>query len=111
MSYLTTNATKLAELIRENPDLPICVEVDSEVIADPDVTWWVAPWVKFEIGEVFDADSPFGDNDYRTYTSRERFRKDAYEYYCQVDSNIDFEDYVSLFDGDWKKCIIIRASA
>lgn len=107
MSYLTTKATKLAELMKENPDLPICVEVDSEVIVDPDVSWWVAPWVRFEIGEVLDTDSPFGN--YETYTSRERFMEDAYEH-CRNYSDREFESFVDSFRNDWKKCIIIRAS-
>ena len=116
LNMFLTQSDKLRELILENPDLPIIVSVDSDVVAD-DCGYWYAPELRFRIGEILDCEQPV--NEERVYTDRDAFYEDVqYMVECEPGSeNLTDEEFVSrvketmaAFDSYWKPVIIIEGS-
>ena len=47
------NREELFRVMQENPDLPVIVMVDSEIVADDGYNRWLGAWGHCEIGEYF----------------------------------------------------------
>ena len=115
---------ELRKLIMENPDLPIMVECETDLILDDSYTSWIVPSVHFCIGEVLDCDQHI--NDERIYMDRTEFEEDMYDwldntYYADKvladgepepsDDEVErkAKEILAEYEPYWKKVIIIHA--
>ena len=108
---------ELKELIAKYPDYPIVVIVDSEVVADYDYSWWYAPEIRFDIGEILDCEQDIDDE--KTYIDRDELEEDLRdnlswdEIYDKLsDEEFDkvVEKKLNEYEPYWKKVIKIYAS-
>ena len=116
LMQLAHQTDELKKLIAEHPDYPIVVLCSTEVVADDFYTWWYAPCLSFDVGELLDCEQEV--NEERYFTDREEFEgelRDKLSYQ---------EEYEKLSDGEfdkvlkaelekyepyWTKVIMIRA--
>ena len=110
------SSEELRKLIMENPDLPIMVEVETEVCLDDSYLTWIAGSVRCRIGEVLDCDQHI--NEERIYGDRQQFEDDVRDwvdnsYYEPGVSDEEVEQKIEEILADyepyWKKVIIIYA--
>ena len=116
LNQCIAQSDELKKLIRENPDLPIVVMVDSEVCADDSFRWWFAPDIRFEVGDFLDCEQDVDDE--RVFDDKDDFEE------CLADRLGDGGDYDETSDEEfdrivaeklkeyepyWKKVIYIRA--
>lgn len=123
LGYCIQSSEKLRKLIMENPNMPIMVEVESELIFDDHYTSWIAPSINCVIGEVLDCDQTI--NDERIYMDRIEFEEDVYDwldntYYADkvmngesgpLDDEVEqkAKEILAEYEPYWKKVIIIYA--
>lgn len=100
------------KLIKENPDLPICVLVGQEV-ATSEFAYTYASDVSAELCEVLDCDTPTGHG--LVYTDRDDLKEDFRDYFCDDYPDVSDAEYDDIidkklteYDPYWKKCIAIR---
>ena len=97
------NSDRLRKLISENPDLPIVVICDSEVIADDSYSNWYAPEANCHIGELLDEENiqynPYSDEEYHVYVDRDELEEDIQRWF-EYDDNM-----VGISDEEWDKAI------
>ena len=123
LGYCIKSSEKLCKLIMENPNMPIMVKVESELVLDDYYTHWIAPSISYNIGEVLDCDQTI--NDERIYTDRIEFEEDVYDwldntFYADKVMNRETEalddeveqkakEILAEYEPYWKKVIIINA--
>ena len=101
---------ELKKLIAENPDLPICVVVSSDVVYE-DWGSWYAPKLSFELGEILDCEQDI--NDEKVYTDRDDFEEDV-QYILACGDELTDEEYekkvaeiMAKYEPFWKDVIVI----
>lgn len=88
---------ELLDLIKANPDLPIIVKVDSEVVGDDSYSWWLGQWGSAEIVEYYK-----GREYYHEKTDDEEdVLNDLVG--CKYSHDYDGRDIYDLSDDDWNK--------
>lgn len=112
---LIKKTEELKELIKENPDLPIVVLVDSDVVADDSYAAWFAPDVRFHIGQILSVENHIVED--RTFTDRDDFEDevilfvdDAYPGLSQEEQDEQVQRIMKEYEPYWKKCICIHAT-
>jgi hypothetical protein len=106
---------ELRKLILENPELPICVLVNYEVVWD-EYAYTYASSVQAYIGEILDCEVPHKDG--YVFNDRDDLREHI-EYYLEEDTDgqgLCDEEFEKLVDKElekyelyWVKAIIVRA--
>lgn len=111
---ILSNTEGLRKLILENPDLPICVLVNSEVVLDDSYTSWCAPEVRYYLGQVLDCT---GVDENKIYDDPDDLRDDFIDmFYSEYEDKTDDEIFAMAdekmkeFEGHWVKCIQIYAT-
>lgn len=114
MFYEQTN--ELKELITKYPDYPIVVMVANEVVADDYYSWWYAPCLSFNIGEILDCEQDI--NDEKVYVDRDNFEEDVRDILADNEEleNVSdkifdkmVENELKKYEPYWKKVIQIKA--
>lgn len=114
---LSTSTDELKRLIEKNPELPIVVVVDSEIVTDDSYYSWFAPHVSYSIGEILNVEQPFDEE--HIFTDRDEFYENVFdtcEYSAEAVDMSDqaFDEYVNKkvqeYDPYWEKVIIIHAT-
>lgn len=109
------DSNPLRELIAENPDLPIVVLVGQEAATD-EFAYTYCSWVKAEVGEVLDCETPF--RSCYIFNDRDDFRETVENYLADVPEYVKLPDSeyselvdkeVAKYDPYWKRCIIVTA--
>ena len=114
MNRVIQDASELRRLIAENPDLPIVVLCNSEMVADDYYCLWYANSVKCDVGIILDVELPFKND--KTYTDEDEFQEDLEEWLwdemCEEEYEPDeavFEEAVKekmkYYEPYWKKVI------
>jgi len=112
-----TQSDELKRLIAENPDLPLVVMVNYEVCADAEYTWWFAPTLTFEVGDLLDCEQSV--NEERLYDDIGDFEEDLANYLVDSRKYDDLTDdefdkvvaeELKKYEPYWKKVIYIRAT-
>ena len=113
---LAHQTDELKKLIAEHPDYPIVVLCNTEVVADDGYSWWYAPYLRFDIGEILDCEQEVNDEKY--FTDREEFEEElrdklSYQEEYENLSDDEFDKVVKAelekYEPYWTKVIEIRA--
>lgn len=118
LDQIITETNQLKDLILANPDLPIIIDCESELLNDDSYTSWIAPSVRFSIGEILDCEQDV--NEERIYLDRIEFEEDFDEYYfnkhyeeaeniSDEEWDLKVEEALKEYEPYWRKCILIFA--
>lgn len=108
---------ELKKLIAENPDYPIVVICDSEVVADDGYAWWYAPKISFTLGEILDCAQDIDEE--KVFIDRDEFKEsledklswqEEYDKLSEEEFNKVVSKKLAEFDPYWKSVIQIRAT-
>lgn len=107
----------IKQLVQDNPELPVLVLVDTEVVADDDYSDWICPQTKCFVGEILDYDCNYTEE--KIFINRDDFAEavqfyleDMEEYADTTDEEFDqiLHEELQKYDRYWKPVIIIHGS-
>lgn len=105
--------TKLLELIKANPDLPVIPMVDAEIVGD-DYGWWLGEWGYSEVTEYYNGKEKI----HFKYDDDEDVLNDIRG--CEYGHDLKGRDIYELSDEEWdklyaslpwEKAIVVRINA
>lgn len=106
---------ELRDLIMKNPELPIVVLVDSDVVLEDSYAAWFSPDVSFHLGEILSVEQHIIED--RIFTERDDFEDEvilfvdeAYPNLSQEDQEEQVQRIMKEYEPYWKKCICIHAT-
>lgn len=112
---LSRQTDELRQLILDNPELPIVVLTESEVVADDGYGYWYGCNIKFNITEIIEYEGLYDDY-YRVYEDRDELEEKIAndladdERYCDL-SDEQFEAMLKVkmkeYEPLWTKVIAI----
>lgn len=110
---LIHDSTKLRELIRDNPDLPIVVLAGEEANGG-EWAWQYCCSVDCTIDELLDIKTPYDDDRGRVFTDRDEFVEAIEESLYNADNGMTPEEITAvakreadMYSGCWHKAICI----
>lgn len=112
-SFYTQYTNELRQMIMDNPDLPIVVEAETDLCCDDSYSSWIAPTVRFYIGEVLEYDQKICED--RVFFDRVEFMDALTDYYYddlptdEKEAEAFIADKLSEYKPYWTKAIIIFA--
>jgi len=113
---LAHQTDELKKLIAEHPDYPIVVLCSTEVVSDDGYSWWYAPCLRFDVGEILDCEQEVNEEKY--FTDREEFEEELRDKlsYQEEYENLPDEEFdkvvqseLAKYEPYWTKVIEIRA--
>lgn len=114
---IAEQSEELRKLILENPDLPIVVVVDSEVVADDNYCWWYANEIRYNIQTLLMYDTYYGDcrllddvGDLEEVIANDLTYDDEYENLPDEEFDAIVQEKVMECEPLWTKCIVISAT-
>lgn len=112
---LSKQTDELKQLILDNPDLPIVVLTETEVVADDSYGYWYGSNIKFNITEIIEYQGLY-DNYFHVYEDREELEEKIAndladdERYCDL-SDEQFDAMLKIkmkeYEPMWTKVIAI----
>lgn len=92
----------LLQLIQDNPNMPIILMVDTEVVASDEYAWWMGHWGAAEIDDFVEGHECFF---LKNIHDAENIMQDFYGDECEEWPDEKFEaKYAAL---PWVKCIVV----